>query len=89
MKAQVVDELYPDFLAGAEIRHNDDGSWTIKTDWGESTGFPGQAYWVLYGMNNGTPDANILTKSEKSYNDYIVCDEQGKDIGFLCEIDPA
>lgn len=90
MKAQAVDEEYPEFLAGTEIRHNDDGSWTIKTDWGESTGFPGQAYWVLYGTKeNGTPDANILTKTEKSYRDYIVCNEQGEDIGFLCEIDPA
>ena len=34
-------------------------------------------------------DANILTKTEKSYTDYIVCDESGQDIGRLCEIDPA
>lgn len=90
MKAQAVDEEYPEFLKGAEIRHNPDGSWTIKTDWGESTGFPGKAYWVRYGTKaDGTPDANILTKTEKSYRDYIVCDEQGEDIGFLSEIDPA
>lgn len=93
MKAQAVDEEYPELLAGlagAEIRHNDDGSWTIKTDWGESTGFPGQAYWVLYGTKeNGTPDANILTKNLKSYREYILCNEQDEDIGFLCEIDPA
>lgn len=90
MKAQAVDEEFPEFLEGADIRHNEDGSWTIKTDWGESTGFPNKAYWVLYGKKeNGTPDANILTKTEKSYNDYIVCDEDGKDIGFLNEIDPA
>lgn len=38
---------------------------------------------------DGTPDANILTKTEKSYRDYIVCDENGEDIGFLCEIDPS
>ena len=34
-------------------------------------------------------EANILTKSEKSYKDYIVCDEDGNDIGWLAEIDPA
>ena len=80
----------PDFLEGANIRHNSDGSWTIVTDWGESTGFPGEAYWVLYGQKaDGTPDANILTKTEKSYKDYIVCDESGNDIGWLSEIDPA
>ena len=90
MKAQALDDEFPEFLKGAEIRHNEDGSWTIKTDWGESTGFPGKAYWVLYGVKeDGTPDANILTKTEKSYKDYIVCDENGEDIGFLSDIDPA
>lgn len=90
MQAQPVDEEFPEFLAGAKIRHNEDGSWTITTDWGESTGFPGQAYWVLYGQKaDGTPDANILTKTEKSYKDYIVCDEDGVDLGYLYEIDPA
>lgn len=90
LKAQPVSEEFPEFLAGATIRHNADGSWTIKTDWGESTGFPGKAYWVLYGLKaDGTPDANILTKTEKSYQDYIVCDEDGHDMGLLCEIDPV
>lgn len=92
LKAQPVSEgeEFPEFLTGATIRHNSDGSWTIKTDWGESTGFPGKAYWVLYGTKvDGTPDANILTKTEKSYRDYIVCDEEGHDLGFLSELDPA
>lgn len=90
LKAQLLDDEFPAFLEGAEIRHNEDGSWTIKTSWGESTGFPGKAYWVLYGTNtDGTPDANILTKTEKSYGDYIVCNENGVDIGKLSDIDPA
>ena len=90
LTAQQVNDEAPDFLEGANIRHNSDGSWTIVTDWGESTGFPGEAYWVLYGQKaDGTPDANILTKTEKSYKDYIVCDENGNDIGWLSEIDPA
>lgn len=90
LEAQLVDDEFPEFLKGAQIRHNEDASWTIKTDWGESTGFPGKAYWVRYGNKpDGTPDANILTKTEKSYKDYIVCDENGIDIGFLSEIDPA
>lgn len=84
---QVSDEL-PEFLNGADVRRNEDGSWTIKTDWGESTGYPGEAYWVLYGQKeDGRPDANILTKSEKSFTDYIVCDDNGNDIGWLCELD--
>lgn len=90
MTAQKVSDTYPEFLEGANIRKNEDGSWTIKTDWGESTGFPGEAYWILYGIkDDGTPDANILTKSEKSYKEYIVCDEYGKDIGYLSDIDPV
>lgn len=90
MEAKRVDNTYPQFLEGANITHNANGSWTIKTNWGESTGYPEKAYWVRYGTNeDGTPDANILTKTEKSYKDFIVCDEDGNDIGFLCEIDPA
>ena len=89
-EAQAVDNVFPEFLQGAPITQNADSSWTIKTSWGESTGFPGKAYWIRYGTKeDGTPDANILTKSEKSYTDYIVCDENSKDIGKLCEIDPA
>jgi len=90
LEAQCVDDEFPEFLKGAKITHNADGSWTIKTDWGESTGYPGNAYWVRYGTKpDGTPDANILTKTEQSYKDYIVCDDAGKDHGFLYEIDPA
>ena len=90
LEAEEVSNQFPEFLRGADIHQNEDGSWTIKTDWGESTGFPGKAYWVRYGTKeDGTPDANILTKTEKSYRDYIVCDENGKDIGFLYELDPA
>ena len=86
--AQLISEEFPKFLEGAEITRNPDGSWTIKTSWGASTGFPGQAYWVLYGTDENGTDANILTKSEKSYRNYIVCDEDGVDIGWLYKIDP-
>lgn len=88
MKAKLVTDEFPEFLSGAAIRRNDDGSWTIKTSWGESTGFPGECYWVLYGINeDGKPDANILTKTEKSFKDYIVCDDDGVDLGWLSELD--
>ena len=90
MPAVAVSNDFPDFLEGADICDNPDGSWSIKTDWGVSTGFPGEAYWIKYGTKeDGSVDANILTKTEKSYREYIVCDENGEDIGFLCEIDPA
>ena len=47
MKAKAVSETVPDFLQGARTRKNADGSWSIQTDWGVSTGYPGEAYWVL------------------------------------------
>ncbi|MCR4753870.1 MAG: hypothetical protein K5837_05690 [Candidatus Saccharibacteria bacterium] len=34
MEAALLTEEYPEFLKGAEISRNDDGSWSIKTDWG-------------------------------------------------------
>lgn len=91
MKAEVVSDEFPEILKGAKnISRNADGSWSIKTDWGVSTGYPGKAYWVVYGIKeDGTYDANILTKTEESYEEYIVCNEAGEDIGYLCEIDPA
>lgn len=87
--AQKISDSLPAFIEGADVRKNLDGSWTIKTERGESSGKPGKDYWVRYGTKeDGTPDANILTKTEKSYREYIVCDENGQDIGFLCELDP-
>lgn len=44
--AQVTEDSIPSFLEGAEVRQNEDKSWTIKTDWGESTGRPYEAYSV-------------------------------------------
>lgn len=80
----------PDFLAGAPIKSQPDGSYTIQTDWGESSGKPGEAYWVKYGTkSNGTPDANILTKSEKSFSDYYLCTEDGTNVCPLPEFDAA
>lgn len=88
LKAALLSDVIPDFLEGADIRKNDDGSWSIRTSWGVSTGFCGEAYWVLYGINeDGTPDANILTRTEKSFRDYIVCDDMGNDLGSLLELD--
>jgi len=86
--ARVSDEL-PAFMEGADVVRNEDGSWTVTTDWGESKGYPGQAYFVRYGTKaDGKPDVNILTKSEESYQAYYVCEEDGTIIGKLSEMDP-
>lgn len=87
--AQLVDDKLPEFLKGAKIIKNGNGSWTIINDWFRKTGFPGEAYWVLYGIKgNGTPNATIITKSEQEYLDYIVCDKNGTDICALAKMDP-
>lgn len=87
--AQKIGEEIPEFLVGAPVEKNLDGSFTITTDWGKSTGSPKDAYFILYGVKkNGTIDANILTKSEPSYDSYYVCTKDGEIIGRLSELDP-
>lgn len=89
LPAQRVGEELPKFMEGSQVFRNEDGSWTVITSWGQSTGFPGEAYFIRYGTHeDGTPSVNILTKSEESYNAYFVCDESGNIIGQLSQIDP-
>ena len=89
LPAQRVGEELPKFMEGSQVFRNEDGSWTVITSWGQSTGFPGEAYFIRYGTHDdGTPSVNILTKSEESYNAYYVCDENGNIIGQLAELDP-
>ena len=76
-------------MEGSQVFRNEDGSWTVITSWGQSTGYPKEAYFIRYGTHeDGTPSVNILTKSEESYNAYYVCDESGNIIGQLAELDP-
>ena len=89
LPAQRVGEELPKFMEGTQIFRNEDGSWTVITSWGQSTGYPGEAYFIRYGTReDGTPSVNILTKSEESYNAYYVCDENGNIIAQLSQIDP-
>ena len=83
------DDEQPDWAKACNLTYNGDGTATFKTDWGFSTGRIGRDFLLLYGMKeDGSPDANILIRGEKSYYDYIVCDE-GTDIGKLSELYPA
>ena len=85
MKAALISENLPDWLQGADVSYDKDTSiWSIKTPWGVSSGTIGEAFWILYGVDaNGIVDANILTKTEKSINDYCVCEEDGT---FICPL---
>ena len=90
LKTLAIDNEFPEFLEGANITENQPNSWSIENEQTERTAQSGQGYWVLYGTKeDGTLDADILLKTDPSYRDYIVCDENGKDLGKLCEIDPA
>lgn len=90
LEAEPMTDEAPAILAGANIWRNEDGSWSYGARWGVQTGCPGQAYWVKSGFApDGSPKGYILTKSEESYKAFLVCDEEGNDIGLLCEIDPA
>lgn len=89
LPAQRVGEELPKFMEGSQVFRNEDGSWTVITSWGQSTGYPGEAYFIRYGTHeDGTPSVNILTKSEESYKAYYVCDENGNIIAQLSQIDP-
>ena len=80
----------PDWLKGAPIEQKRDGTIELTTDWGVSSGKPGEAYFVKYGTKaDGTPDANILTKTEKSFDAYSVCTEDGQNLCTLREFDDA
>ena len=90
LEATPMDDEFPELLRGAKIWRNDDGSWSYEASWGVQTGFPGKAYWVKSGVTEeGVPKGYILTKTEESYMSFIVCNENGEDIGFLYEIGPA
>lgn len=90
LKAELLTERSPILFAGADIWPNEDYSWSYRGPWGVQTGFPGQAYWVRCGFTwDGIPKGYILTKSEESYKSFIVCDDDGNDLGYLCEIDPV
>lgn len=83
-KAQKIGEEIPDFMKGATIRRDTtDWSWII----GEHKGYSGQDYWVL-GTDNHSIYRGILSKTDKSFPDFVVLDEEGKSAGRLCELNP-
>ena len=89
-RAQKIGDELPAFMEGADVVKNEDGSYTVTTDWGQSTGYPEEAYFVCYGQKpDGKPDVNILTKTEPSYDAYYVCDQDGNVIEKLSEMDPV
>ena len=84
------EEVKPVWVNLCGLTYNGDGTATLKTPDGQSTGRIGIDFIVCHGMKStGGPNASILATYDESYKDYVVCDEAGKDIGKLCELYPA
>ena len=90
VRAMPVCGEFPDFLEGANIWRNVDGSWTLADVRGEKRVHPGEGFWIKYGETNGRPNAGILRRTDVSFWDYKVCGERfgGPDLGFLYEFPP-
>lgn len=80
----------PVWVHACHLIYNGDGTATLNTDGQNFTGRIGIDFLLCFGMKeDGLPKAGILATYDDSYNDYIICDQTGNDIGKLCEIYPA
>lgn len=78
----------PEWLEGASITKNIDGSFSLSTRLRNLTGNMMDSYWVRCGTDeNEIPLANILDKSTPYFDTYVVCTEDGQDICPLREFD--
>ncbi len=86
VEAQFVTEEFPEFIRGAKITHNEDGTWSLDCGWAVVSGYPGDI-WAKYGVNaDGSIDANIIAVSQTdTINDYFVCTADGEVIEPLAE----
>lgn len=66
----------------------DDGTYQLDAGWGLVSCAPNNGYLVIYGKKeDGSFDANFLTKDTPSYNQYFVLDEDGNIVESLKEYD--
>ena len=88
LKAQLITDKFPEFLRGANISRYSNYSWSIETCSGIVKGYIGKAYWLYYGLDNtGKPVGSILRKCDIEYFNYLVCDADEKDLGWLHVLD--
>lgn len=84
------EESRPVWVHSSGLIYNDDGTATLETAQGSETGRVGIDFILTYGMKkDGKPDAHILRRTDDSYKEYIVCDENGEDVGKLCDLYPV
>lgn len=90
-KAVRVGEELPSFVVeglGERLSRLEDGSFQIDAGWGLVQCAPNNGYVVIYGTKeDGSLDANFLTKGTPSFEQYFVLDEEGNIIQTLAEYD--
>ena len=87
---RVTDELPQSVIEGLGDRFKElpDGSFQIDAGWGLVTCAPYNGYLVIYGTKeDGTLDANFLTKGTPSFEQYYLVDENGELGQTLSEYD--
>lgn len=73
---------------GDKLTVLEDGIYQLDAGWGLVTCKPDNGYLVIYGTKeNGSLDANFLTKGTPSFQQYFVLDENNKIIQSLEEYD--
>lgn len=81
------DEAKPVWVNSCKLTYNGDGTATLNLENKSVSGRIGIDFILCHGMRkNGKQNASILATTDEAYNDYIVCDDSGKDIGKLCEL---
>lgn len=84
------DEVRPLWAVRSKLTYNGDGTATLHTNEGNFTGRIGTDFLLCHGAKKaGNYKVSILSPTDVSYNDYIVCDDDGKDIGRLADFYPA
>lgn len=84
------DEAKPLWVNGCNLTYNGDGTATLKTENGCVSGRIGIDFLLCHGLKKDSKSkVSILATYDESYNDYIVCDESGKDLGNLSDFYPA
>lgn len=100
VQAALVHDGMPAFAEGGDIQRTTwetekgekKSGYEVHTSWGSvSKGAEGETYLLRYADDNenGSPNLNILTRTEKSAGEYLVCTQEGKPLGSFRDLDAA
>ena len=84
------DEVRPLWAVRSKLTYNGDGTATLHTAEGDSTGRIGIDFLLCQDVKKaGNYKVSILSTYDEAYSEYILCDDDGKDIGKLVDFYPA